>query len=86
MTHRLDLGRRLLQGLVGASIGLGVRLVLPGQHSLGFMITIGLSLLGALGAETVAERLLPRDELWVGGFLFSALGAMGSLLVYGLLQ
>lgn len=76
--------RRILQTTFGLAVGILVRLLLPGHHSIGMVVTVALSLAGALGGEIVAERMLPADARDRAGFIVTAIGALAVLLVYGI--
>ena len=78
------MSRRILQTGFGLGVGIGVRLLLPGHHSIGIMATAALSLAGALGGELAAEMLLPADAGQRAGFVVSAIGALAVLLAYGI--
>ena len=78
------MSRRILQTGFGLAVGISVRLLLPGHHSIGIMATAALSLIGALCGELAAEKLLPADAGQQAGFVVSAFGALAVLLVYGI--
>lgn len=78
------MSRRILQTGFGLAIGISVRLLLPGHHSIGIIATAALSLVGALCGELAAEKLLPADAGQQAGFVVSAFGALAVLLVYGI--
>ena len=74
--------RRLLRIGFGLVVGLAARWMLPGRHPASLMLTAALSLLGALGAGLVAERVVPPESAQPARFLFAALGAIAVLLCY----
>ena len=76
--------RRMLQTAFGLAVGVGARLLLPGQHSIGMFMAITLSLLGALGGGIAATKLLPAYSGYHAGFVASAIGALAVLLAYGI--
>lgn len=76
--------RRVAQTLFGIGVGVAVRLLLPGHHSVSLLAAIGLSLAGAVCGEFAAERFLPDETVPQGGFVTSAIGALAVLLVYGI--
>ena len=78
------MSRRILQTGFGLAVGISVRLLLPGHHSIGIIATAALSLVGALCGELAAEKLLPADAGQQAGFVVSAFGALAVLLVYGI--
>ena len=78
------MSRRIIQTAFGLAVGIAVRLMLPGHHSIGMIATAALSLVGALCGELAAERLLPSDAGQQAGFVVSAIGALAVLLVYGI--
>ena len=78
------MSRRILQTGFGLAVGISVRLLLPGHHSIGIIATASLSLAGALCGELAAEKLLPADAGQQAGFVVSAFGALAVLLVYGI--
>jgi uncharacterized membrane protein YeaQ/YmgE (transglycosylase-associated protein family) len=78
------MSRRILQIAFGLVVGITVRILLPGHHSIGVIATAGLSLVGALAGELAAERLLPADSVGRVGFVVSAIGALAVLLAYGI--
>ena len=78
------MSRRIFQTAFGLAVGISVRLLLPGHHSIGMMATVALSLVGALCGELAAEKLLPADVGQQAGFVVSAIGALAVLLAYGI--
>ena len=74
--------RRFFQASFGLAIGLATRLLLPGHHSLSWVVAGALSVAGALGAGLAAEHFLPSDTVRRAGFAVSALGAIAMLLIY----
>ena len=78
------MSRRILQTAFGLAVGISVRLLLPGHHSIGVMATAALSLVGALGGAFAAEMFLPADAGQRAGFVVSAIGALAVLLAYGI--
>ena len=75
---------RIFHTAFGLSVGIVVRLLLPGHHSIGMAATTALSLLGALAGALAAERLLPAGAEGPAGFVTAAIGALMILLVYGI--
>ncbi len=78
--------RRIQQSITGMLVGVGAQLLLPGHPTMHFMTAVLVCLAGAVTADLLAERLLPRDEIGVGGFVIAALGALGGLLAMGLVS
>jgi uncharacterized membrane protein YeaQ/YmgE (transglycosylase-associated protein family) len=76
--------QRLLHTAFGLAVGVSVRLLLPGHHSIGIVAAIALSLFGAVSGELAAERLLPVDAGPRAGFVTAAIGALVVLLAYGI--
>ncbi|HUQ92390.1 MAG TPA: hypothetical protein VM120_11975 [Bryobacteraceae bacterium] len=76
--------RRMFQIAFGLAVGIFVRLLMPGHHSIGMIATIALSFCGALAGELAGEKLLPVDAVQQVGFVVSAIGALAVLLVYGI--
>ena len=77
------MSRRLSQTAFGWAVGLGAPLLLPGHRSMSLALAGMLSLAGALCGEWIAERMMPADAIATGGFAVSALGALATLLIYG---
>lgn len=78
------MSQRIFRTGFGLVLGICVRLLLPGHHSIGLVATAVLSLAGALGGELAAEKLLPADADKRAGFAVSAIGALAVLLAYGI--
>lgn len=79
-----NIGQIAKYGTFGLAVGVTVRLLLPGHHSIGMVTAIALSLAGALGGELAAERFLPAGSGDHAGFVASAIGALVVLLAYGI--
>jgi uncharacterized membrane protein YeaQ/YmgE (transglycosylase-associated protein family) len=61
---------------------LAARLLLPGRHPSSLALTAVLSVLGAIAAGWMAERVVPAESAQPARLLFSALGAIAVLLCY----
>ena len=75
--------QKSLQVITAIVIGLMVRLLLPGQHSISLLLAGMLSLVGALAGAYAANRLFAREKNRPVEFAVSALGALAMLLLYG---
>ena len=73
--------RRLGTAACGLATGLAARLVLPGHPTMGLPLTAALSVVGALTAGVITDRL--RFEQ--ARYLIAGLGALAMLLAYALL-
>lgn len=73
----------LIHSLCGAAVGVAVRLLLPGQHGLGYAVPAILGAVGGYAADQMGQKagLYRRDH--AASFVMSGLGAMALMLAYG---
>ncbi|AMV21207.1 GlsB/YeaQ/YmgE family stress response membrane protein [Planctomyces sp. SH-PL14] len=73
--------------LIGFFAGLIARALVPGNHSMGCMTTIGLGLLGSIVGGAISSGFSgvdPRDtRLHTSGLIMSTIGAILVLVLYG---
>jgi uncharacterized membrane protein YeaQ/YmgE (transglycosylase-associated protein family) len=70
--------------LIGFLAGLLARAVLPGNQSMGFILTACLGIAGSLAATYLGQAMGWYSAGAGAGFLASVIGAMVVLVVYGL--
>ncbi len=78
------MARRIFHTSFGLGVGIVVRLLLPGHHSIGMLAATTLSFVGALAGAFAAEKLLHAAAEGPAGFVTAAIGALLILLVYGI--
>lgn len=70
--------------LIGFVVGLVARAVLPGKQAMGFILTTGLGIVGALVATYLGQAMGWYAAGAGAGFLASVVGAIVLLVIYGM--
>lgn len=76
----------LLWALFGLVIGAIARLLIPGRQPLGIMLTMVLGIVGSFLGGFIAWGVFGGEPLQASGWLFSIVGAVVLLLLYGATQ
>ena len=70
--------------LIGFIVGLVARAVLPGNQSLGFILTAALGIVGSLIATYAGQAMGLYTAGGAAGFIASVIGAVILLVIYGM--
>ena len=70
--------------LIGFIVGLVARAVLPGNNSLGFVMTAALGIVGSLIATYAGQAMGLYTAGGAAGFIASVIGAVILLVIYGM--
>ena len=70
--------------LIGFIVGLVARAVLPGNQSLGFVLTAALGIVGSLIATYAGQAMGLYTAGGAAGFIASVIGAVILLVIYGM--